>query len=127
LGWTIQGRTGLLAAAFATCVCLFACHLALVVTTLMVPPSRAAAHLLSGMMIRMSVPLLASLFVVEQQRDWISAGYGWFVVGAFLLGLTAETLFTVGHLQALTAKSPKSESGNGPPSSAAMSPLHPST
>lgn len=103
-GWFLSGDIGLIAAIAATGICLIACLLALGVTQLLIPPQQAAAHVLSGMMIRMSLPLLASLLIIKQQPAWITAGFGWFIVGAFLLGLLVETLFSVGQLQLAESK-----------------------
>ena len=93
------GTAGLWAAAVATAVCLVAGWLAMAVTAVLAPPEKPAAHVLVGMSIRMSLPLLACLLVTQQSAWLTAAGFAWFLVAAFCLGLAFETAVSVGQLQ----------------------------
>lgn len=104
LGYGFRGADGLTAAILATAVCLVADWIALVVTAFIAPPENAGAHVLSSMMIRMSLPLFVTLFVMQKLPKFIDAGFPWFVVGAFSLGLLIETLFSVAQLQQSVAR-----------------------
>jgi hypothetical protein len=96
------GRAGIWSAGLATLICLLSGWLALMVTARWAPPSRPAAHVLVGTSIRMSLPLLLCL-IVTRQSDWLTeAGFAWFLVAAFCVGLAVETLLAVGQLQTLT-------------------------
>ena len=92
------GADGVKASLLAALVCLIAGAVSLVVTALVAPPEKAAAHVLVGMMIRMSPPLFVCVLVQQQGGALVEAGFPWFLVGAFLWGLGLETLFSVGHL-----------------------------
>jgi hypothetical protein len=94
-----SGTAGLAAAGLATLACLISGCLALIVTARWAPPTRPAAHVLLGTGIRMSLPLVLCL-VVTQQSPWLrEAGFAWFLVAAFSVGLAAETIMSVGQLQ----------------------------
>jgi hypothetical protein len=95
------GEAGITAAGLATLVCLLSGWLALLVTARWAPPSRPAAHVLLGTSIRMSLPLLLCLAVTRQSAWLAEAGFAWFLVAAFSLGLAVETLLAVGQLQSL--------------------------
>lgn len=104
LAWRLHGGMGLIAAGLATVICLAACWLALVVTELMADNAQPAVPLLVGMMIRMSLPLIACLLVTQRQPQLTDAGFAWYLIGAFLIGLLLETVLAVGQLKALDGK-----------------------
>ncbi|MCA9148097.1 MAG: hypothetical protein KDA92_02295 [Planctomycetales bacterium] len=98
-GHLMAGAAGVRAAMLAGAICLFVGLVSLVVTTLVAPPEKAAAHVLLGMTIRMVPPLLICMWVVQQQRGaLLEAGFPLFLVAAFLWGLGFETLLSVGSL-----------------------------
>jgi hypothetical protein len=95
------GKAGLWAAVVATAICLTAGWLAMAATAVLAPPHKPAAHVLVGMALRMSLPLLACL-LIDRQFAWLmEAGFAWLLVPAFCLGLAFETVVSVGQLQAL--------------------------
>ena len=100
----MRGGSGLTALALATFVCLGAGWLAMGLTTLIAPPEKAAAHILSGMGIRMGVPLLVCLFVTQNDPHMTEAGFAWYLIPAFLLGLAVETAMSVGQVKATEPK-----------------------
>ena len=99
IAWRLDRAAGVEAAAMAAIVCLVAGWLAMLVTTTVAPPTQPTAHILVGMAIRMSLPLLACLWVVTQVPDWADAKFGVYLIPTFLAGLVLETLVTVGQLQ----------------------------
>lgn len=101
LAWWLHGGLGFVAASLATAVCLAACWLALVLTELMADAAQPAVALLVGMMIRMSVPLMTCLLVTLRKPQLNEAGFAWYLIGAFLIGLMLETVLAVGQLKAL--------------------------
>lgn len=105
LGQWLFGTAGWQSAGLAVGVCLCASLLALLVTSLVAPPNRPASHVLVGMLIRMSLPLLACLMVTEQNGELARAGFAWFLIVAFLWGLLLETLFSVSLLNSTVAES----------------------
>jgi hypothetical protein len=98
VGWLASGRLGTLAAALAAGVCLLAGWLALLATAAAAPPDKPAAHVLLGMMVRMSLPLLVCLIITRQDNALARAGFAWYLVGAFLWGLALETAISVSQL-----------------------------
>jgi hypothetical protein len=104
LAWWLHGSLGLIAASLATAVCLVACWLALVVTELLSESRQASVPLLVGMLIRMSLPLLTCLLVTRRQPQLTEAGFAWYLIGAFLIGLLLETVLVVGQLKAFDGK-----------------------
>ena len=110
------GPNGLWAAATATGVCLLAGCLAMGATAMFAPPDKPAAHVLVGMAIRMSLPLLACLLITQQSTWLTEAGFAWFLVAAFSLGLAFETGVSVGQLQTPSPsarRDPKQGRGDG--------------
>jgi hypothetical protein len=97
LAWWLYGARGLASAVLATSICLASAWLALFATTVLAPPSRPAAHVLVGMVTRMGLPLLVCLFVTQRQPLLQAAGFSWFLIAAFVLGLALETLMSVGQ------------------------------
>lgn len=89
------------AAGLAVAVCLFAGWLALVITSLLAPPQNPVAHVGVGMAIRMTLPLIVCLMVVRRAGDLKDAGFAWYLIIAFLLGLLLETVMAVGQLKSL--------------------------
>ncbi len=104
LAWWLQGGMGLIAASLATVICLVACWLALIVTELMAPSEQPAAALLVGMSIRMSLPLLTCLLVTLRKPQLTEAGFAWYLIGAFLIGLLLETMLSIGQLKTPSSK-----------------------
>lgn len=101
LAWMLDGSLGLLASALATLICLVAGWLALVVTSLLAPPQNPMAHVGIGMALRMSLPLIACLAVVQRSEALESAGFAWYLIVAFLLGLLLETVMAVGQIKSV--------------------------
>ena len=99
LGWMIYGQNGAIAAAAATGVCLLAGWLAMFATHLLGSPEKPTTHLILGMMFRMGLPLAVCLVLVQQDHWLMTYGFGLFLVAAFTVGLTAETLFTLSRLK----------------------------
>ena len=108
------GTAGLWAAAVATGVCLVAGWLAMGATAVLAPPEKPAAHVLVGMAIRMSLPLLACLLVTQQSDGLTAAGFAWFLVAAFCLGLAFETTVSVGQLQSVPPSSGHGDASGRP-------------
>jgi hypothetical protein len=100
-GW-LSGREGLLAAGLATLVCLISGWVAMGATAILAPPTQPAAHVLLGMMVRMSLPLFACLITIQRYPWLMDAGFAWFLIAAFCLALGFETLISIGQLQAYT-------------------------
>ena len=123
---SLRGEAGLAAATLATAVCLVAGWLAMAATTWLAPPSQPAAHVLLGMILRMGLPLGLCL-VILQYSAWLKdAGFGWYLVAAFSLGLAIETLLTVGQLQShATYQSPTKHIGSRPDDSPPPPPSNP--
>ena len=101
LAWFLDGSVGLLASGFAIAVCLLAGWLALIVTSLIAPPQNPVAHVGVGMAVRMSLPLVACLLVVRRPGSLNDAGFAWYLIIAFLLGLLLETVMSVGQLKSV--------------------------
>ena len=99
VSWWLDGNLGLAAAGFATLICLLSGALALVATAFAATPDRAAAHAVLGMAIRMSLPLIACLVITQRESDLTSAGFAWYLVGAFCIGLFFETAMSLGQLK----------------------------
>jgi hypothetical protein len=100
-GW-LSGRQGLLAAGLAALVCLVSGWVAMGATALLAPPTQPAAHVLLGMMVRMSLPLLVCLVTIQRYPWLIDAGFAWFLIAAFCLALGFETLISIGQLETFT-------------------------
>lgn len=104
LAWYQYGGLGMIALGAATGICLLTGCLALLVTAAIAPPQLTGTHVLTGMSIRMFIPLFACLFVSQRLPLWIDAGFGWYIIGAFLLNLLIDTLMSVGQLQNFALK-----------------------
>lgn len=98
IAWLLDGVTGLTALGFATFVCYVAALLALGATTWMVPTDRPAAHAVLGMGLRMSLPLVVCLIMAQREPGMVDAGFAWYLVGAFMVGLLIETAMSLGQL-----------------------------
>ena len=101
LAWFLDGSLGLLASGLAVAVCLLAGWLALMVTTLLAPPQSPVAHVGVGMAVRMSLPLAVCLLIVRRPGGLNDAGFAWYLIIAFLLGLLLETAMSVGQLKSV--------------------------
>jgi len=99
LAWLRYGLSGMLTLGTASLICLVSGILALIVTSTVAPPQQAAAHVASGMLLRMGVPLAACLLVSKSYPAWAEAGFVWFLLAGFFLNLTVETFFSIGQLQ----------------------------
>lgn len=99
IAWLLADSLGLAAAGFATFICFLSGLVALVATTLVATPDRPAAHAVLGMAIRMSLPLIACLIITQRESDLTSAGFAWYLVGAFCVGLFFETAMSLGQLK----------------------------
>ena len=99
LGLMIYGQNGAIAAAAATGVCLLAGWIAMLATHLLSSPEKPTTHLILGMMFRMGLPLAVCLVLVQQDHWLMTYGFGFFLVAAFTVGLTVETLFTLSRLK----------------------------
>jgi len=98
IAWLLDGVAGLTALGFATFVCFVAGLLALVATPGMVPADRPAVHAVLGMGLRMSLPLVVCLMVTQREPGMVDAGFAWYLVGAFMIGLLIETAMSLGQL-----------------------------
>lgn len=98
IAWLLDGAAGLTALGLATFVCFISGILALVATTWVVPPERPAAHAVLGMAVRMSLPLIVCLLVTQREPGLTDAGFAWYLVGAFCVGLFVETAISLGQL-----------------------------
>ena len=99
VAWWLDGFRGVVAAGFATLICFVSGLLALVVTSLVATPDRAATHAVLGMFIRMSLPLLACLIITQRESDLTAVGFAWYLVGAFCVGLFVETAMSLGQIK----------------------------
>jgi hypothetical protein len=95
LGWASawRGATGVRWALLAISICGVAGLLSLVVCKLVRGPQAALWIMLAGMGIRMSAALAACLIVNAFWRDGIVAGFGWYLVIAYLLTLAVDILY----------------------------------
>ncbi len=98
------GELGLVTAAMAALLCWFAGLLALIVTRMVAPPDQVTVHVISGMMIRMGIPLGGCLLIETVRPEWIAAGFAICLIPAFLVSLATETVLTVGRIAAVQAK-----------------------
>ncbi len=98
VAWILSGPPGCFAAALSAAVCLISGWLAIFATSVIAPPDKPAAHVLVGMMIRMSLPLCACLIVTERSPGLTQAGFPGFLIAAFLLGLAVETWISVSQI-----------------------------
>lgn len=101
VAWGLRGVRGLQASAVATLVCLVAGSLALLVVQAFRPAQYALAYLCVGMAIRTGLPLLVCLLVVRQGGGLHDAGFAWYLLVAFMLGLLLETAMAVGQLKSV--------------------------
>ncbi len=103
VAWFLHGVLGLQASGLATSVCLGAGCLALLVVQPFSPAQHAMAHLAAGMAVRMGLPLLVCLLVAQRPGGLNDAGFAWYLLAAFLLGLLLETAMAIGQLKSLPA------------------------
>jgi hypothetical protein len=99
IAWLLRGGAGVIAAGLATLVCLLSAWVALLVTSLLAPPGKPAAYVGVGMAFRMGVPLGVCLLVLQRYDELVKAGFAWYLIAAFMVGLLLETLMAVGELK----------------------------
>jgi len=95
VAWCSRGRAGLAAAAVAGLVCLAGSGLALVATEPFRTTGRALHGMLVGMTLRMGVPLAGVLTVYACAADVAGAGFAWYLVLFFEVGLLVEVFLSL--------------------------------
>ena len=103
IGWLQFGEIGGIAALAATCVCLVACVLAQLTTSQISVQTNLAGHVLLGIGIRTALPLMTCLLLTTQSHRIVDAGFVWFLLGAYCVGLTSETVLNVSKLKESSA------------------------
>jgi hypothetical protein len=95
LGWAAvwRGTTGVRWALLAISICGFAGLVSLVACRFVRGPQAPLWVMLIGMGIRMTAALAACLVVNSLWRDGIHAGFGWYLVVAYLLTLAVDILY----------------------------------
>jgi hypothetical protein len=94
-----RGATGVRWALMAVAICGAAGLLSLVASRFARGPKAALLTMLIGMGIRMSAALTACLIVNAIWRDGIEAGFGWYLVAAYLITLALDILFLANPAQ----------------------------
>lgn len=95
------GSLGVQAAMLAVGVCVAAASLGRVASWALksASPAQASASVLAAMLFRMAGPLAACVAVALIRHDLVAAGFGYWVVLAYLIVLGGETLGRVGEMQ----------------------------
>jgi hypothetical protein len=104
VGWAAawQGANGVRWALLAVLICGVAGLVSLVACKFARGPQAALWTMLIGMGIRMSAALAACLVVNSLWREGIDAGFGWYLVVAYLVTLALDILF-LAHSQQSTS------------------------
>jgi hypothetical protein len=97
-----RGATGVRWALMAVAICGAAGLLSLVANRFARGPQAALLTMLIGMGIRMSAALTACLIVNSIWRDGIEAGFGWYLVAAYLITLALDIIFLANPAQMQT-------------------------
>jgi hypothetical protein len=94
-GWAAawRGATGVRWALLAVSICGVAGLVSLVACRFARGPQAALWVMLIGMGIRMTAALAACLVVNSLWRDGITAGFGWYLVVAYLITLAVDILY----------------------------------
>jgi hypothetical protein len=95
VGWAAawQGANGVRWACLALLICGIAGFVSLVACKFARGPQAALWTILIGMGTRMSAALAACLVVNSLWREGIDAGFGWYLVVAYLVTLTLDILY----------------------------------
>jgi hypothetical protein len=100
IAWSLSGEVGVLALALAVVSCLISGWATLVATRLIGDPQeQPLLHVGVGMISRFAIPMAAVLIVLFTLGELREAGFAWYLVAAFLLGLLVETAISVGELK----------------------------
>jgi hypothetical protein len=102
VAFSLSGIKGILAALSAAIVVWIASAAGMAIGELFHGPNEAVAKLLFGMVIRMTVPLIACLLVLLTGSRLATAGFVFYVLGFYLLALPVDTVLAV--LQTAAAK-----------------------
>lgn len=94
-GWHFHGLPGVWAASLAGGVCWLGSAGALLLATLFSRPDQALASLLSGMFLRMGLPLGVITFLVVREHPWLEANVVAMTVVFYLIALVVETLLSL--------------------------------
>ncbi len=96
LGWAVSGnRTGLLAGAAASGVCLLAAWTALCLGEPLRKPQHLVALVVAGTLVRMGIPLVAALAVFFRRGPLADAGFLYYLILFYPVTLTAETFLSL--------------------------------
>jgi hypothetical protein len=97
LGWATawRGATGVRWAILAISICGVAGLLSLIASKFVRGQQAALWTMLVGMGIRMTAALTGCLIVNSLWRDGIDAGFGWYLVVAYLVTLAVDILYLV--------------------------------
>jgi hypothetical protein len=94
--WLWRGAIGVRWAILAITICAVAGVLSFVASRFARGPQAALWTMLVGMGIRMTAALTACLVVNSLWRNGIDAGFGWYLVGAYLITLALDIVFLAG-------------------------------
>jgi len=102
LGYFLCGPIGVGAAAAAAAFVLVSSTLGLALGELLRKPGDALMSMLVGMMIRMSLPLAACVIVQLNGGALADAGFVFYVLGFYMVGLAVDTCLLVRQLNQKT-------------------------
>ncbi len=96
VGYRAAGRAGLECALLAAGVCVVAGGVSLVLREAVVNPRWALLHVLVGFFFRMGLPLTVCMVVYWRGGPLVEAGFVFYLLGLYLMGLMASTALGVG-------------------------------
>lgn len=97
--WQLNGREGLIAACLGAGICLFASAGAIAMSELFRGPHNALAAVLSGMLVRMAVPLIFVMIVYLRSNVLAEAGLVFYVLLFYLVTLAVETWMALAQVE----------------------------
>ena len=95
--YRLQGGSGLSAAAVAAVVCLVSAIGGMLLSQCLGGPNHAIAGVLSGMMLRMGLPLAVCMIVYLQSGALAEAGFVFYVLAFYLVTLAIDTWMATGR------------------------------
>ena len=94
-GHAAHGQAGIAAATVAAVVCFVAGFLALICLSIFREPQQVVNGVGMAMLCRMSIPMVAGMFLTKLNGPLAEAGVFGMIVGFYLVGLLVETLLAV--------------------------------
>lgn len=112
VGFVVSGNDGMWAVLIACGSCLAGGLLSTVIGTFFRGPEAALQELLMGMLFRMGVPLGAAMFVMDRAPAVQAAGFVYYLIPFFLVGLSVHAAIAVGLQQGALPDGGAATSGN---------------